>query len=167
MRFSSPRLVGGLLSLVPTKRNSNRLQISKHHAFSAYRVSAQQMGKTVALDDVPIHQVSLFQLLVLFFQHKALKLPPPKPCATSAFFMDTRVSSPRPLPVVNGTKSTCKWGMASSMYRKSAHTLNCGLRSSNIRINSFSTVLACSPSVGPHGGLDVSDLEDNLWYSLM
>ena len=45
------------------------------------------------------------------------RVPPRKPCAARACFSDTRVSSPRLLPVVKGMKSMWIWGVASSMCK--------------------------------------------------
>ena len=89
----------------------------------------------------------LAPILLRELPHSDSRLEPPaKPKAFSACFKDTLVSSPLPFqPDTYGTKSMCRWGVASSMWRKAPNTRSVGFRSWKPCIYSSSSSFASAP----------------------
>ena len=86
--------------------------------FASPTVNTYSLETTIAEKlDAILDASADFSALTHWFHSVSPRVPPLKPCAANACLSDTLVSSPRLLPVVNGTKSMCKWGVASSICR--------------------------------------------------
>ena len=87
-----------------------------------------------------------FSALIHWFSSDSRLEPPAKPKDFRACFRETLVSSPLPFqPDTYGTKSMCRWGVASSMWRKAPNTRSVGFRSWKPCIYSSSSSFASTP----------------------